>query len=172
MNQSWRRLRKAATSKSNLPDGLANKIDDLTRLFSEVPVMADNERKCLADKFRRAAIARALDDGLTYGQASGAPEFLNQDEESFRAFVKKVDQNLEWQCETVAAAFDRYQKTGEVPAPHYPMRIAVLLRKAKDFDREKQFLAAWCRHFPSGNGATYGVLVERAKKAGAIQPSD
>ena len=97
------------------------------------------------------------------------PAFLNQDQNSFRAFIKKTDQNLEWQCETVTAAFRRYQKTGEIPVPHYSMRIAVLLRKAKEFDRERRFLAAWCRHFPSGNGVKYGALVERAKKVGAIQ---
>ena len=73
-----------------------------------------------------------------------------------------------WQCDTVAAGFERFQKTGEVPAPHYPMRIAILLRKARDFDRERQFLQVWCRHFPSGNGVTYGKLVERARKTGAI----
>lgn len=131
--------------------------------------MTNDQRRRLADRFTRAAVAKALSEGLTYGQASGAPEFLNQDEDSFRAFIKKVDQDIEWQCDTVAAAFDRYRKTGEVPAPHYPMRIAVLLRKAKEFDRERRFLAAWCRHFPSGNGATYGALLERAKKAGAVQ---
>ena len=170
MKQSQQPLRKAPAC--TLPPVLANKVDDLIRLFSEAPVMANNERRRLADKFRRAVIARVLDDGLTYGRASGAPEFLNQDEESFRTFIKEVDQNLEWQCDTVAASFDRYQKTGEVPAPHYPMRIAVLLRKAKELDRERRFLAAWCRHFPSGNGATFGALLERAKKTGAIQPSD
>ena len=161
-----------SASETTLPADLTNMVDDLTRLFNEVPVMTVSERKRLSDKFSRAAIAKMLNEGITYGQASNAPEFLNQDYDSFRAFIKKVDQNLEWQCETVAAAFDRYQKTGEIPAPHYPMRIAILLRKAKDFNRERQFLAAWCNHFPSGNGVKYGALVERAKKAGAIQPSD
>jgi len=82
--------------------------------------------------------------------------------------MKVVDQDLVWQCETVTAAFERYLKTGEIPAPGNPMRVAVLLHKAKDFDRERQFLAAWCNHFPSGNGVTYAALVERAKKTGAI----
>ena len=159
----------ATGTQSKLVDDLAKKVDELILLFNEAPVMKANERVRLGDKFRRAIVARMLDEGLSFGQASGAPAFLNQDQDSFRAFIKKTDQNLEWQCKTVTDAFHRYQKTGEVPAPHYPMRIVVLLRKAKDFDRERRFLAAWCRHFPSGNGVKYGALVERAKKAGAIQ---
>lgn len=167
--QSKAVARKVSPLEGTLSADLAKKVDDLVRVFGETPVMAEKERTRLADKFTRAAITKVLDEGITYGQASGAPSFLNQDEDSFRTFIKEVDQNLDWQCDTVAAAFDRFWETGEVPAPHYPMRIAVLLRKAKDFDRERQFLAAWCKHFPSGNGRTFGKLLERAKKVGAIE---
>jgi hypothetical protein len=148
--------RKAPVSDSQLSSDLASKVDELIRLFADSPVMEDDERERL---YRASSPWR---------RASGAPDFLNQDVKSFRAIMKAVDQDLVWQCETVTAAFERYLKTGEIPAPHYPMRVVVLLRKAKDFDRERQFLAAWCNHFPSGNGATYAALVERAKKTGAI----
>lgn len=159
---------KAPVSDSQLSSDLARKVDDLIRLFADEPVMDDNKREHLYRQTTRAATAKMLDEGITYGQASGAPEFLNQDEESFRTFMKQADQDLGWQCDTVTDSFNRYLETGEIPAPHYSMRIAVLLRKAKDFDREKRFLEAWCKHFPSGNGATYARLVERAKKSGAI----
>lgn len=160
--------RKAPVSDSQLSSDLAKQVDELTRLFAESDVMNNEERERLYRQFTRAATARMLDEGLGYGQASGAPVFLNQDQDSFRAYMKQVDQDLAWQCGTLTAAFNRYLKTGEIPAPHYPMRVAILVRKAKDFHREKQFLAAWCKHFPSGNGATYAALVERAKKIGAI----
>ena len=163
---------KTPVTTSTLPSDLTKKVDALIQQFSEIPKMTESTRKRLADRFQRVSVGRILDEGLTYGKASGAPEFLNQDEESFSHFMKEVDQDLDWQCDTVAAAFDRYGKTGEIPAPHYPMRVAVLLRKAKELEREKQFLAGWCKHFPSGNGAKYHVLVERAKKAGASQSSD
>lgn len=166
--QAQRPPQKVLASDSQLSSDLASKVDDLVRLFADSPVMEHDERERLYRESTRAATAKMLEEGLTYGQASGAPEFLNQDEESFRAFMKEADQDLEWQCETVTAAFERYLQTGEIPAPHYPMRVVVLLRKAKDFDREKQFLAAWCKHFPSGNGTTYAALVDRAKKTGAI----
>lgn len=148
--QIKRSPRKAPVSDSQLSSDLVSKVDELIRLFADSPVMEDDERERL------------------WRRASGAPDFLNQDVKSFRAIMKVVDQDLVWQCETVTAAFERYLKTGEIPAPHYPMRVVVLLHKAKDFDRERQFLAAWCNHFPSGNGATYAALVERAKKTGAI----
>lgn len=166
--QAQRPPRKAFVSDSQLPSDLTNKVDGLIRLFTDSPFMEDHERERLYRESARADTTKMLGEGLTHGQASGAQEFLNQDEESFRAFMKKADQDLQWQCETVTAAFKRYRQTGEIPAPHYPMRIAVLLHKAKDFNREKQFLAAWCRHFPSGNGVTYAALIERAKKTGAI----
>lgn len=166
--QAQQPTRKAPISDSRLSLDLANEVDDLIRLFTASPIMREDERERLYRESTRAATARMLDEGSTYGQASDSPEFLNQDEGAFRAFMKKADQDLQWQCQTVTAAFERYRKTGEVPAPHYPMRITVLLRKARDLNREKQFLAAWCRHFPSGNGVTYLALAERARKTGAI----
>ena len=160
---------KKPMSKSQLSNELARKVDDLIRVFADTPVMDPSEA---TRRYRRTvhdATAKMLDEGITYGRASGAPEFLNQDEKSFRAFMKKADQDIRWQCDTVSESFKRFLKIGETPAPHYPMRVAILLRKAKDFEREKQFLAAWCQHFPSGNGAKYAALVERAKKVGAIR---
>ena len=52
---------------------LANKVDEVIRLFNVVPVVKANERMRLVDKFRRATVARMLDEGLSYGQASSAP---------------------------------------------------------------------------------------------------
>jgi hypothetical protein len=100
-------------------------------------------------RYRRAirnSTGKMLDGGATYCQASRAPEFLTQDEETFRTFMKEADQDLAWQCNTVSDAFQRYLEIGETPAPHYPMRVAVLLSKAKDFNREREFLAV--RAFP------------------------
>jgi hypothetical protein len=163
-----RPLRIAPMSDSQLSTELAKKVDDLIQLFANTPVVDSIEVERRYRRAMRNSTAKMLDGGLTFGRAFGAPEFMNQDEEAFRDFIKAADQDLAWQCSTVSDAFQRYLETGEKPAPHYPMRVAVLLSKAKDFDREKEFLAAWCMHFPSGNGATYAALVERAKKVGAI----
>ncbi|MGX9182007.1 hypothetical protein [Mesorhizobium sp. BHbdii] len=166
--QAQRPARKPLLSDSRLSPELAEKIDDLIDLFAREPIMDDKKRERLSRQATRAATQKMLDEGLTYGEGSGAPDFLNQDDASFRAFMKTADQDLAWQCDTVSDAFRHYLITGEIPAPHYPMRVAVLLRKEKDFEREKRFLAAWCRHFPSGNGTTYAKLVERARQSGAV----
>jgi len=166
--EAARKPRKAQISASTLSAGLAKTVDELIQEFDETPVISDAERDKLYREFSKNAISRMLNDQQSFGEASEASEFLNQDEDSFRKFMKTADQDLQWQCETVATSFRRYRKTGEVPAPHYPMRIAILLNKAKDFDRERKFLAAWCKHFPVGNGRTYAALVKRAEKTGAL----
>lgn len=164
--EAARKPRKSPISASTLSAGLAKTVDELIQEFNDTPVMSDAERDKLYREFSKNALSRMLNYQQTFGEASEAPEFLNQEEDSFRQFMKTADQDLQWQCETVATSFCRYRKSGEVPAPHYPMRIAILLSKAKDFNRERQFLAAWCKHFPTGNGTTYAALVKRAKKTG------
>ena len=96
------------------------------------------------------------------------PDFLGRDDKPFRKFPKNADQNLGWHCDLVAHSFKQLKSIGLIPAPYSAMRIAILLRKAKEREREGRFLRAWCRHFHSGTGVTYGKLVERARKLGAI----
>ena len=155
-------------SDSRLSTELSQKVDHLIQLFVDTPVVDPREVEKRYIRAMRDALAMMRDGRTSYGQASGSPEFLDQDEEPFRIFMKEADQDLAWQCSTVAQAFRRYLEIGEAPAPHYSMRVVVLLSKAKDIDREKKFLAAWCKHFSFGNGAKYAALVERAKKVGAI----
>jgi hypothetical protein len=146
----------------------AQKVDALIRLFRECAIIEPVEVAARRSRASAEILAKMLDEQLTHGEASDAPDFFNQSEVAFRAFLKDVDNDLGWQCDTVSAAFERYLKIGEVPAPHFPMRVAVLLRKAKSFERERSFLAAWCKHFPSGNGVKFAQLVERARSAGAV----
>ncbi|MEI4489619.1 hypothetical protein WAF00_03055 [Mameliella alba] len=56
-------------------------------------------------------------------------------------------QNFPENLQLCIAMFERYQRTGERPAPAYPTRVEVLLRKAKRRDLFEQFNAAWDRHF-------------------------
>jgi len=135
--------------------------------FNAAQVMSESKRKRLTTEAGRAAYSRMLNEGVSYQEAADIPIHLRaQDEAEFRAFMRKADQDLDWQCNTVDKAFTQYREQGEIPAPHYPMRIAILLRKAKEHEREKAFLTAWCRHFPEGPGGTYDKLAERARKLG------
>ena len=89
-------------------------------------------------------------------------------EDKWREFLKITDQDLNYQCEEVLTGFRNYLKNGEIPVPHGAMRIAILLRKMGEHGRESRFLGGWIKHFPSGLGATYGKLVGRGLKVGAI----
>lgn len=59
-------------------------------------------------------------------------------------------------------------KTGEVPAPYYAWRIAIILSKEKQKDKEAEFLQAWCRHFKFCAGTRYQQITARAVKKGII----
>ncbi|MCK1615009.1 MULTISPECIES: hypothetical protein [unclassified Bradyrhizobium] len=113
---------------------------------------------------QRAVVERMLIAGVTWNQASSGPAFLSLDEGEFRNHLKGIDNDLGEQTAIVAESFARYLKMGEVPAPYYPWRIAIILRREKRPELEKRFLAAWCQHFPDGYGARYGQLVDRFRK--------
>lgn len=83
--------------------------------------------------------------------------------------IKQYDNDLAKQVEIVSEGLDGWERSGMTPAPYYSYRIAVILSKQKEAEREKAFLAAWCRHFSEvGIGQRYADLVERARKKGAI----
>ncbi|WP_425093458.1 hypothetical protein [Tropicimonas sp. S265A] len=82
--------------------------------------------------------------------------------------IKQYDNDLAKQVAIVSEGLDGWERSGMTPAPYYSYRIAVILSKQKEVEREKAFLAAWCRHFTEvGIGQRYADLVERARKKGA-----
>ncbi len=144
------------------------KIQGLVNLFANSAVLTDEELDRLSKIAIRDTASKMLELGFNYGQASGAPDFYNQPEISFRAFMQSVNHDFEWQCNTVSESFKRYCNQGEIPTPYFPMRIAIMLRKAKELELEREFLAAWCRHFPFRSSGKYAELFNRAIKTGAI----
>jgi len=83
--------------------------------------------------------------------------------------IKQYDNDLAKQVAIVSEGLDGWERSGMTPAPYYSYRIAVILSKQKEVEREKAFLAAWCRHFSEiGSGQRYVDLVKRARKKGAI----
>jgi hypothetical protein len=109
-------------------------------------------------------IRQMLETGETWNQASSGPSFLSLDEQSFRSHLGRIDNNLGQHVAVVSQSFARYLGIGTVPAPYYPWRIAVILRRARTIEVEKRFLAAWCRHFPEGNGRRYAQLTDRLRR--------
>jgi hypothetical protein len=113
---------------------------------------------------QHAVVELTLATGEAWNQAPSGPAFLSLDEGEFRNHLKAIDNDLGEQTAIVAESFARYLKMGEVPAPYYPWRIAIILRRERRPELEKRFLAAWCQHFPDGYGARYGQLVDRFRK--------
>ena len=148
-----------------LSDAAAEAVDNLIRLFNEAPELNECERKQRSSAFRRDALDRIMDDGASLREAMEVPPMYDRDRRSFQRLIKHTDHDLEWQCETVSIAFSKYLKSGEIPAPYFPMRIAVLLRKAGERGRERAFLDVWCRHFRTkGVGRRFRDLEERTRK--------
>jgi hypothetical protein len=135
----------------------------LIECMEQTPPMSREEIADLSAN-QHAVAGRMLATRETWNQASSGPAFLSLDEGEFRNHLKAIDNDLGEQTAIVAGAFARYLKMGEVPAPYYPWRIAIILRREKKLDLEKRFLAAWCQHFPGGYGARYGQLVDRFRK--------
>ena len=140
--------------------------DRLAKLCARLET-TDPLNEQLAKAKRRAATDNLLERmlaGQTYGEAVGDLSILNQHEDSFRAELKSIDNDIERQIDIIHEALDGWFGKGLAPPPYYPWRIAVILSKAKRKEEEKRFLSAWCRHFGSWKGGRYEALASRLKK--------
>ncbi|WP_147438929.1 hypothetical protein [Roseovarius spongiae] len=147
-----------------------NALEQLDALIERMNVMPALTAKQAAARQKKNRIDFIKDDEATIQrklaelEADRSPSVL-EDPGGF----KQYDNDLAKQVEIVSEGLDGWRRSGMTPAPYYSYRIAVILSKQKDVEREKAFLAAWCRHFSEvGVGQRYAVLVERARKKGAI----
>lgn len=122
-----------------------------------------------AEEKRREAFDRMIWEGVSWGEASGAHPILNKEQASFKNELKAIDNDLSSHLDIIEHYLPAWFSAGEFPPPYYAMRIAIILRKSKQFDREKQFLIAYLKHFRSEFGGSRAdeKLVERATKLGA-----
>ena len=120
------------------------KVDDLTRRLNETEPLGARKRDALYKAFSQRVSETMLDNGVSWGQAAGLQHIYDEDS-------RQRDQDLSWQCDTVSTFFSHHLETGDIVPSHFPKRIAILLRKAEETEREREFLAAWYRHFgPDG----------------------
>lgn len=125
---------------------MTEKVDRLILRLRTTEPMDEKKKKELYREFSRRTTNKMIDDGVTWGEASGAPTFYQLDEKPLREFMKVKNQDLDWQCDTVDQFLTYHRTTGDIIPPHFPGRIVILLRKAKDFEREQAFLEAWIPH--------------------------
>lgn len=145
----------------------AEKLEALIQRLEESDRLSIREANRLERQAFDKALGGMLDNGESYGTAMGGLKILNQPEQEFRAELKSIDNNLSAQIDIVNEALDNWFAKGVTPPPYYAWRIAIILSKAKRLDDEKQFLAAWCRHFGDWKGRRYEDLAKRAEKKGA-----
>lgn len=145
--QSKRPTPKPKVTDSRLTEEQKESVDSLVTFISRTDTISEAEIEKRRKRSFREAFSRLSDGSMNYGEASGFPVKFLSDEKEHREFMKIKDQDLLWQCEITRSLFERHLEMGEMPAPHYPRRICVLLRKAHDFDGEEAFLGAWRKHF-------------------------
>lgn len=138
-------------------------LEEVIARLEETPPLSMEQARTL----HKAAVAKAYPsmlEGKTYGEAMGAPAILNQPEEAFRAELKAIDNDLPRQLAIVSHSLEQWFQDGELPAPYYPWRVAVILSKQGRKAEEAAFLQAWCKHFGNVKGARYEALAKRAGK--------
>lgn len=142
----------------------------IKRLNDHVP-FSDADKAKLEPHRRRwliSAAERMFETGEAMGKASGDLEIFAQPEADFRAELRSTDGDLGLQIERFNHGLDRWFEYAYHHPPYYPWRIAVILSKRKERNRETRFLAAYCRHFWDTKGRRYEMILERAEKKGAF----
>ena len=123
-------------------------------------------------KQRLSEMERMLSDGLTFGEATSAHPILNQPYDDFRSSLSAINSNVIEQIKLIEYYLPRWFSMGEFPPPNHAWRIAIILRKAKEYGREHKFLYAYLLNFRSRLGASRKdeMLVERAEHMGIQLP--
>jgi hypothetical protein len=90
---------------------------------------------------QRKAFDVMFDEGLTYGEAiakvTNGANLVDGKQTSELAGSRKHDIDAMKKC--CDAEIETYRKTGNVPAPYYFWRVAVLSRKQKDYAQEVKY---------------------------------
>ena len=94
-------------------------------------------------------------------------QMVNAEWGGFRAFLRSVDNDLAEQVRIVSGIVSQFYSTGLQPAPYYAERIAIILRKGRQWDLESKFLEQWVRLFRDNIGCS-SWFVDRAEKASRL----
>lgn len=107
-------------------------------------------------------ISDGLHSGKSYGEAVGGLSFLGKS--STPAYLKSIQNDLGRQVEICNEVLDQHFGMGEPIYPGYFSRVALLLRKAKSMDLERDFIQAYAMHSYDAPTATDKKMSARADK--------
>lgn len=144
----------------NAMDALAVLID----CMEGTPPLSSEDASRLHREHWQRVLPVMLEDGKNYGEASGgALSFLHNPDS--REYIRSIAQDLDAHVGIVSDSFRDYLATAEIPAPHYALRVCIILKRGQRRDLELRFLRAWAKHFDGrGVGVTYGKLADRFAK--------
>jgi hypothetical protein len=130
----------------------SKRVFDLIEKLDSTPVQTSKIARAKNKAFSDRAFATMLASGVTYGQAAGSMPWLNVPNAPEE--LRKLDNDLTAQVSMTDHVIENWFQLGEPVAPHYPFRIAVILRKRKQADLEDDFLRSYGRHFISHHPGT------------------
>ncbi len=156
--------------KSNLVTPLSEyeALEELIQRLEMTPRLSKEEENKRYKKFANSVTHRMINEGVTRGVAAVDHQMYNQSEEGFKAHLKTTDNDLNEQISIFNFGLDRWFEHGETHPPYFPWRIAIILSKRKELEKEKRFLAAYCGHFKYRVGKRDQEITNRAIKKGAI----
>ncbi|BFT30206.1 hypothetical protein D210916BOD24_13820 [Alteromonas sp. D210916BOD_24] len=142
-------------------------LKNLILLLEDQPTISSEVERDMGRSFREKIFEKMLNSGETYGEATGAPGMVSstKNEDEFKDQLNEIDNNLLEQVRIVSEGVHHYFKTGEIPPPYYAWRIAVILRKIKEYELEARFCMGFSKHFDRGVGGRYSKIAERIEKA-------
>lgn len=143
-------------------------LNELILFLEAQPVLPDSIAKAKNEAFMRGMFARMEGSGSSFGDATGILPHLNRPDA--KEYLRSIDSDLLEQVRITQKCVKAWIEHGEHPPPYYPWRITVILRKIKNLEAERRFLAAYCKHFYNTLGSRNAKIAERAVKVGAYNP--
>lgn len=155
-----------------IPDSHLEALNNIISQLNRREVLTSGESDRLYEASSRKAMKMVFDESEPFGVALGYPDEYKKTEKEFFSYMRLINDDLHEQVRLFSQFVELWFSMGEAPPPHYPNRIAIILRKAKLFDLEKDFLSAYFKHFWFELGSSTDTkLGERAKKIGISIPA-
>lgn len=157
-----------AADKSALTSAECAALEGLILRLKQTPLLSRENENRKYKMFIENIADRMINEGVSRGVAADDHEMYNQPEDEFFVHLQSVDNELLQQISIFNFGLDRWFEYGECHPPYLPWRIAIILSKRKELEKEKRFLAAYCRHFKFRVGTRDQKITNRAIKKGAI----
>lgn len=136
---------------------MADLVHDFSKLINVIerlenaPAILREEALAISADHQKETVRKLLEGGMSWSAASGDLPHFNQPDPL--GFINSIKNNLDAQVEIFENAVVSWFDHCTHPAPSYTWRITVILRKAKAFEIEKRFLAAYFKHFYTERGS-------------------